>query len=169
MKAGWAIVGGVLVIGGIGAYYYYTQQIKALKELGFKIVGYKVLGNATLDQAQIQLTIRLMNKSAFEVKVEDFFVDVYLDDKKISNLQPVDPFIIPSKDYNGNASYSDANIIVTFSPRVVGLNALSLLINYLNKKDMAVRIVGSAKLKSAFVQLTVPVEYDTTIQEMLSP
>lgn len=168
MKYGWMIAGGVLLVGGASGYYYYTEQIKALKELDFGIVGYKLI-SATLDEAKIQLTIRLINKSAFEVKVLDFFVDVYLDDKKLSNLQPVAPFLVPSKDFSGKASYSDANIIVTFSPKLIGLNALTLATNYLSKKDMHIRVVGSAKLKSSFVTLTVPVEYNTTLNEILSP
>lgn len=169
MKISWWIAGGVVLIGGSAAgYYYYTGQIKALKELDFKIVGYKII-SVTLDQAVVQLTIRLINKSAFEVKVEDFSVDVYLDNKKVSNIEPVEPFIIPSKDYNGNASYSDANINVKFSPKLIGLDALSIATNYLSKKDMNIRIVGSARLKSSLVTLTVPIEYDTTLQEILSP
>ena len=169
MKYGWAIAGGVILIGGAGAYYYYTGQIKAIKELEFQIVGYKVVGIATLDEAKIQLTIRLINKSAFEVKVLDFFVDVYLDDKKISNLEPVEPFLVPSKDFSGKPNYSDANIIIKFSPKLLGLNALGFITNYLTKKDMNIRVVGSAKLKSSFVTLTVPVEYNTTLTEILSP
>lgn len=168
MKYGWMITGGVLLIGGVAGYYYYTGQIKALKGLEFKIVGYKII-TATLDKASIELTIRLFNKSAFEVKVLDFFVDVYLDDKKISTLQPVDQFLVPSKDLNGNPSYSDAKIIVTFSPKLIGLDALGFITNYLNKKDMNIRVIGSAKLKSSFVTLTVPIEYDTTLKEILSP
>lgn len=170
MKAGWLIAGGVILIGGgVAGYYYYTGQIKALKELDFKIVGYKLI-TATIDKSEIQLTIRLINKSAFEVKVEDFFVDVYLDNKKISTLIPVEPFLVPSKDFKtGQSSYSDAKIIVTFSPRLVGLDALGFITNYLNKKDMDIRVVGSAKLKSSFVNLTVPIEYDTTLKEIISP
>mgnify|MGYP001573830500 FL=1 len=168
MKKGWLILGGAIVVGGAYAYYYYNEQIGALKNLDFKVIGYKII-TANLDKASIQLTIRLTNRSVFEVKVEDFFVDVYLDEKKISDLQPVAPFLIPSKDLNGKPSYSDANIIVEFSPRQLGLDAIGFISGYLNKKDMNIRVVGSAKLKSAFVTLPVPVEYNTTLKEILSP
>ena len=167
MKTGWIILGGIVIVGGAGAYYYYKQQIKALQRLDFKIIGYKII-SISENSATIQLTVRVTNPSVFEVQVQDFYVDVYLNNEKISNLVPVNPFIVPSKNISGQPSYNDANIIVNFSPRQVFLDALGLATDFLNKKDLPIRVVGSARLKSSFITLTVPVEYDTTVKELLS-
>lgn len=175
MKAGLVIAGGSLVVIGAAGYYYYNRQITALENTQYKVIGIKV-DQMTGNQAVVELTLRLTSQSTIEAEIVDFYFEVFLGQSKVATLTPKKSFTLPAM------GYTDIQLNVQFSPRLLALDAVTLLTAYLNKKDLGIRVVGNVKIKSAvfalpggtrkvipiYVTATVPIEYDSSIQQQLS-
>lgn len=161
MSRGTAILLFVIGIGGIGVYYYYQRQVAALSNLTYKLVGFSI-GDLSQPIVQANLIFRIYSSSTIDAQVNGLNLDVYINGAKLGNIQNTTSFIIPA------AGYSDVPLTVTFSPAVLASDAVSVLTTYLTSSDMLIALNGYVSVKSAFLNVSVPVNYSTTLKEVLS-
>jgi LEA14-like dessication related protein len=161
MKRSTAILLFVVGIGAIGVYYYYNQQVAALRNLTYKLIGFSI-GDLSQPIVQANLIFRIYSSSTIDAQVNGLNLDVYINGARLGNIQNTTSFIIPA---NG---YSDVPLTVTFSPAVLASDAVSVLTTYLTSSDMLIALNGYVSVKSAFLNVSVPVNYSTTLKEVLS-
>lgn len=161
MKRGTAILLIAVGIGVVGAYYYYQRQVAALHNLTYKLVGFS-LGDMSQPIVTATLIFRIYSSSTIDAQVNALFLDVYINGAKIGTIQNASSFIIPA------AGYSDVPLTVSFSPAVLESDAIGVLATYLTSQDMIIALNGYVSVKSAFLNVSVPVNYTTTLKEVLS-
>lgn len=154
------IVGGVIVAAGAVGYYY-TRQISLLKSLKYKLISFN-LGDITGTTGTATMIFRIFSDSTISAQVQELYIDVFINGKKLGTIEDNVPFIIPAK------GYSDVNLAVTFSPQLILADALNLLTDYLGSQDFAINLNGYVKVKTAFISVSVPFTYDTTLKQIMS-
>jgi len=163
MSKGLKIALGVTGVGLIGyAFYrYITMQTQLLKNFTYKIVGAS-LSNLSLKNVSANITIRLNNISNVEIAIEQLYLDVYVNQVKVGYFQDAGSFVIPA---NG---YTDIPTSVEFDPTQVISGALQSNIFSGGFKNILVGVHGYAQAKSSFLKVTLPVDFESTIGEILS-
>lgn len=150
----------VLVVGG-GIYYFYKRQIELLKELTYKPMGLQLV-KLDMDESIINLKLRITSTSTIEAMVDELNLDFYLNGIKLANIVENRTIVIPAR------GYSDVDLKIAFSPQAIKENVVSLGSYFIQKKDALIRLNGYAKVKSAFMSLRLPFEYETTLKELMT-
>lgn len=147
------IIAAILVTGGIGyaAYRYVKKQQALAMDYGINLIAVRFL-KMTKDEWIIRLTVRFKNKSSIEAILQTFYSDIFIRDKKVSDISIVTPKPIPAK---GSA---DIDFEISVLPKKIFGDAVGILMGLIIKKDLPYRMKGNAEIKSAFV--TIPVEFD---------
>ena len=154
------------IFGGVGViayalYRYYTKQIGFLKNITYQVVGLKVK-SITANQVSLDITTRIYNASNVEATVKEMFLDFFINDVRVGNVNEVkDILILPSQT-------SDITFNFSFNPRLIGKNILDILSLTLAAKDMKFDIKGYVRVKSAFIQTTLPFEYTNNLKAILN-
>lgn len=167
---------GVTAVAGVGAYFYYQRQIDLLKNhLRYKLISFSIekpedLG---LDESAINFVLRIFSDSKIEAKVNSLYLEIFVDGRKLGIIENYkfvgsdgierDYFIIPAK------GFSDVPLRLTFSPKLLVGNVMHVVINYISRKDMVINLTGNLHVQSAFISLSVPFAYDTTLKEITTP
>jgi LEA14-like dessication related protein len=156
---GTAIFCGVGVF-GYSLYYYFKTQADLIKNFDYKIMDF---GITSFNMQLVKGTLKVLftSYSDIEIVIKSFFVDFYFDGVKVGYIDSTNEFIVPA---NGSA-------IIPFNyslnPQVVFTNITDLIAYSTKQKDGLVNISGYAKVKSGFLTLTIPVDYETTISELM--
>ena len=156
---------GTAIIGGVGLiaysiYRYFTIQAELLKNFEYKILGIKL---TKFSFSAINGTLKLLFTSTadLEIEVKEFILDFYLDGERIGYLQESSQFIIPAR------GTTPIDLDFTINPQLIIGNALDLITFTAQKKDATFKVSGFAKVKSGFINVTLPIEYETSVREML--
>ena len=159
-KVGWVIVGGVAAF-GIALYAYVRKQAMLLENYTYKIVDLKI---ETFDLQKIKgkISVFFGSQADIEVLVEEFYLDFYFNNEKVGYLQDDTKFVIPAK------GSTVIPLGFTLNPQIIFSNATDIFAYTFSKKDAAISIRGFAKLRSGFISATLPIEYDSTIREILA-
>lgn len=166
-KLGW-IIGSVAVVGtGIGAYIFYKRQVAELENIGVDFTGIQ-MESFTMDQAKFLLKLRFSSNARIEAKVKNFDLAVYLATYQVATINnpPATSVIIPVKTAT-SPGISETTVEVNFSPKQVFNDFPALAKTYAAVGNLPMVIKGKAKVQSAFVTLPIPVEYDTTFNDMV--
>jgi len=145
---------------GTGLYLYFKKQSDLLSKFSYKIVGLKIK-RITLAELSFDVILLFTNKSAIEAKVNRIYVDLFLEGKNVGYVTQSASFIIPA---NGS---SNIPLSVSINPQSVLLNITDILLGTASKKDMNFSMKGFANIKSGFVSMTMPIEYQTSLKEYL--
>ena len=145
---------------GYALYKYFKVQALKLSDYDYKVIGIKIR-SITKEQIVFDVTLRFINKSEIEAKIEKVYIDMYVEDTNVGFVTETKEFVIPA---NG-----ESDVMLTFyvSPQAVFKNAVSILLGAAQKKDANVRIKGYAKIKSGLIGTTIPLEYSTTVKTYL--
>lgn len=162
MKLGTGIILGVVAAAGVGVGYYYLRQITLLKTLKYEMIGFNP-GDITADMTTAVITIRITSNSTINAQVNDLYIDVTINGTRLGTIEDKSPFVIPAK------GYSDVNLSIAFSPKIIFANAVSLLTDYTGTQDFAINLNGYVNIKSAFISVSVPFVYATSLKQYLSP
>jgi hypothetical protein len=163
---------GLLGVSGV-VVYYYERQAQLLKELTFQLISFNVIG-ASDDLVKTQFTMRIFSKSTLDANVNNLALDVYINGIKLATATS-DPFVIPAivksttpgvPDLPG---YSDVAMKVDFSPKLLVGNLAGLLVGITSMQDFTIHIIGYVEIQEAFLRISVPVDYPTTLQQILKP
>jgi LEA14-like dessication related protein len=155
----------VLIFSGLGIigyslYRYYKKQIKFLTDITYSVVGVKIV-NVGKDNVSLDITNRIYNASNVEATVTEMYLDFYLNNVLIGNVNEVkDILILPLKT-------TDVTYRFTFNPQLVVKNLVSVVTFAISAKDMIFEARGYAKIKSGFVQTTIPFEYKNNLKSFL--
>jgi LEA14-like dessication related protein len=155
----------ILVLSGLGIigyslYRYYTKQIDFLKDITYQVVGLKIV-NIAKDNISLDITNRIYNASNVEAIVTEMYLDFYLNNVLIGNVNEAkDLLILPLKT-------TDITYRFTFNPQLVIKNLVSVVTFAIAAKDMTFEARGYAKVKSGFVETTIPFEYKNNLKSFL--
>ena len=155
----------LLAISGIGIisyaiYRYYQAQSAFLKDITYQVIGMKFV-SITPDAISIDITSRVFNSSNVEVTVTEMYLDFSLNGTTVGNVTDAkEILILPQKS-------TDATIRLTFSPKLIAANIVSLVTLTIAAKDMAYKAKGYVRMKSSFIRATLPFEYDGTVKQLL--
>jgi LEA14-like dessication related protein len=155
----------ILVLSGLGIigytlYRYYTKQINFLRDITYQVVGVKIV-NIAKDNVSLDITNRIYNASNVEATVTEMYLDFYLNNVLIGNVNEAkDLLILPLKT-------TDITYRFTFNPQLVIKNLVSVVTFAVSAKDMTFEARGYAKIKSGFVQTTIPFEYKNNLKSFI--
>jgi LEA14-like dessication related protein len=156
---------GTAIIGGIGLmaysiYRYFTTQAELLKNFEYKILGVKL---TRFSFSAINGTLKLLFTSTadLEIEVKEFILDFYLNGERVGYLQESSQFIIPAR------GTTPIDLDFTINPQLIIGNALDLITFTAQQRDATFKVSGFAKVKSGFINVTLPIEYETSVREML--
>lgn len=167
------IAGSLAAGGGIG-YWYYNKQLQILKE-SFKIKPIKIqLGRFSGDSAELLLALRIESQSNLDAEILDYSASIVIQGENIANIsldknQFADASfaktnILPAK------GYSDIHLIVSFDPQKIVGQGWSIIKGFANSRDLLIELRNSkGTIKTGFIKMSVPIDYQTTLMEILSP
>ncbi len=148
------IAGGLLY----AAWRFYKKQAKLLEEYTIKPIGAKFL-KLSLDVATIEFTVRITNKSAIEATVIQMYSDVYLNGQLVGFINNSGKALIP-----GNGT-SDIKMILTITPKEILKNIVASIGSSVQSRDILYRMKGYAKIKSSFLTVSVPFDYNGSLKK----
>lgn len=154
------LIGGAGLI-GYALFKYFTIQKQLLTNFKYKIIGVN-FSDFSLDTVTANITIAFTNYANFEVKVKNFYVDLFVNQSKIGYFVNNGEFSILANET------TNIPVTVTFSPKLILSNIASITGITLNLNDIMIGVHGYAQVSSSFINVTVPVDYDSTIKQMIS-
>lgn len=154
---------GITGVGIIAAslFRYYSIQKNLLSQFTYNVISVK-FSNVTLEDISADLTIRLNNIADFELTVSQFYVDVYINGVRVGYAQDNGSFLLAAK------GFADIPVSVKFNPQIIFQNILDLALFSSKTQDMAVSLRGYAQISSGVIKATVPVDYDSTVKQIMS-
>lgn len=154
-----AVLGGVSLF-AYSIYRYIKIQTQLLKDFSYKIIDFGV-EQTTPQKVKGTLKVLFTSNSDIEITVQDFIVDFFVDGKKIGYIEDKGAFLVPAR------SSSEIGFAYTLNPQLVITNITDLISGVLQKNDVSFEIKGFATLKSGFIKVPLPIEYQTTLKEFL--
>lgn len=157
---------GILAATGIGLigyaiYRYYKKQAEFIQQYEYKVVGIKVV-TLQKEMVSLDITTKIFNNSNVEAVVKEIYLDIFLNGVKVGNVDEVKDTIVRAK---GTSFFS---FRFSFNPKVVLGNLLSIATLSLALKDLVIQLKGFVKVKSGFLQVNVPFEYQNNIKSLLN-
>lgn len=153
------------IIGGVGVlaysiYHYIKKQTDLIQKFSYKIIGINI---KDFDLSLIKGTISILftSQADIEVEVKAFFLTLFFNGKEVGYIEEASSFIIPAKATN------TIDLDFTLNPQLIIGNAVDLIEYSTRMKDADIYIKGIAKLKSGFINVALPIEYSTTLSELL--
>lgn len=153
------IVGGLGVI-GYALYRYYMKQLNFLKDITYQVTGLNIR-SITASLVSMDISARIYNASNVEATVTQMYLDVFINDIRVGNVNEVkDILILPQQT-------TDITFNFQFNPRLIGKNILDVITTSLTSKDVRIKFNGYVKVKSAFIAATIPFEYENNLKSYL--
>jgi LEA14-like dessication related protein len=155
------LVASGLVVIGIAIYRYYKKQIQFISNVDVQVVGVKIV---TISETNISLDItnKLFNSSNVEATITEMYLDFLINGIKVGNVNEVkDILIMPAQTTNLTYRFS-------FNPKIVLGNIVNLVTLSVGTKDIKFDAVGYIKVKSSFLNTTVPFEYHNNLKKLLN-
>jgi LEA14-like dessication related protein len=155
----------ILIFSGLGVigyalYRYYTKQIDFLKDITYQVVGFKI-AKVSANSVSVDITNRIYNASNVEATVQELYLDFLLNNVRIGQVNEVKDIVIKPQ------QTTDVTYRFTFDPKLVIKNIVDLITFSVAAKDMTFVAKGYAKVKSSFLQTTIPFEYKNTLKNFL--
>jgi LEA14-like dessication related protein len=159
MKKGLLILGGIGLL-GFGLWRYFKKQAEILKDFTWKISGFAIR-SFTLNELSIDVTFLFSSSADIEATINRMYLDLYLDGKNVGFVSETKSFIIPA--------HGSTNIPLHLSvnPQSIFKNIIDVTLGVYKSKDLRFRLKGFVNLKSGILSTTIPVDYETSIQEYL--
>lgn len=155
------LYGAGLGVLGFALYRYFALQQDLLKKFSYRIVGFN-FAKVTIEEITVSLRIKFISNADLEAKIENVFLDVYVEGNAVGYISNDVPFVVPAH----GSSYID--LTFSFSPRLILRNVVNVALAGIGNKNMRFSFDGYAKVKSGWLRTTLPVKYTTTLQEYLA-
>ena len=155
-----AILGGVAMF-GYAIYRYVKVQADLLKNFSYQIMDF---GIQQLDAQIIKGTLSVLFKSDadIEIVVKSFIVNFYLNGVPIGYIEDTKEFIVPAN------NQTIIPFSYTLDPQILMSNIIGIIDQSIQTRDETFEVSGFAKIKSGFITLSLPVEYKTTLKEIIA-
>lgn len=159
-----SLVKPLLIVGGVGliayaGYSYYTIQTNLLENSNYQITDITVEA-VTLSTLQLNISVEFDNNSSINVTIQQLYLDIYLNGTNVGNVQQViQSSILPKSSTTipliANVSFSKS--FDTAKDTISGLLGLG------GSKDVDIKAVGTASIKSGLVSTSVPLSFEKQI------
>ena len=159
MKKALLILGSVGLL-GFGLYRYFKNQADILKKFTWKISGFKII-RFNANELAIDLTFLFSSSADIEATINKLYLDLYLDGKNVGFITESKKFIIPAK------GSTNIPLHISVSPQTIIKNLIDLTLGAYKNKDLRFKLSGYVNVKSGILSTTIPVEYETSIQQYL--
>jgi len=159
MKKALLILGSVGLL-GFGLWRYFKKQAEILKDFTWKIAGFKII-RFNINELAVDVTFLFSSSADVEATINKLYLDLYLDGKNVGFLNEVRKFIIPA---NGSTNIP---IHLSVNPQSIFKNIIDLTLGAYKNKDLKFKLSGYVNIKSGILSTTIPVEYETSIQQYL--
>jgi len=153
-------VGGVGLI-GYAIWSYVNKQKQLAEQFTYNIVSVN-FGNISLDNVTANIVVRFTNIADIEALVNSFYVDIYVNNVKVGYAQDNGAFTLAAH------SSTDVPVSVDFNPQTIFSNLTSLITASQSLNDVTIGAHGWAQVTSGIVQVTIPIDYDSTVKEIMS-
>ncbi len=160
MKKALIILAIVAVI-GFTAFTFYKKQFDKLIDMDYEFMAVQ-LESASLDNTVANVKIKLISDSTLEAVIKDLDLDIYIDGVYVGNITENKEILIPAK------GYSIVDFHIKADVTEVKTNALNLIGKIWINKDAILTLKGKAKIKFAFLNIPVPVDYTESVKYLLS-
>lgn len=144
---------GILVF-AVGRYFYIQKKLLDQNDIKFKTFKINSVNKNTID---LNVVVELINNSDIAATCEAFYLEVFLDTEKIGVIQREETFDYPAK------SSIAIDLSTTFQTGYIISNAVDIIMNLINRKEVKIRIEGFAKIKSGFVSATIPINNEKVV------
>lgn len=158
MKKVLLILGGLSVL-GYGLYRYFKYQTEKLLDFKWDISKIKIL-QSTYNRITLEVNFIFTSESNIEAEIKKIYLDAFVQGKRVGSITETKPFIIPA---NGS---SNVPLIISLDLSSVLSNMVELILQSIKEKDIQIKLVGNAEIKSGFVDTVVPIGYDSTIKKI---
>lgn len=146
---------------GFALYRYFMLQQQLLSKFTYRIVGFN-FAKVTLEEMTISLRIKFISDADLEAKIENVFLDVYVEGSPVGYISNDKAFVVPAH----GSSYID--LTFSFSPKLILRNVVNVALAGFGNKDIKFSVDGYAKVRSGWLRTTLPVKYSTTLKEKLA-
>lgn len=154
------IIGGVLILLGTGAYFYYKDQIDLLRESEVQPVEITA-DKIDLDDTRLQIKSKVTSDSALQAQITGIDVDIYINNIKVGKVEENGSFILPAK------GFTYVPIKFAFSPRQIFLDLKDILSLAAKTKNATIDVRGKINAKIGILPVPIPVYYSTTVKDLL--
>lgn len=153
---------GGLTILGVGVYRYYKRQAEVLEDFDYRITNIKI-ENLKWDNIKLLVSTLIHNKSDIGFTITGYDIEVFLDGKKIADVQNSN--LAEQLKPNSN---SPINFYVMFSPQDIIGSGLQIGSILKNLKTTQLQMKGKVSLKKGlFGYSNYPVDILYTLDEFL--
>ena len=111
--------------------------------------------------AVLDITQKIFNASNVEATASEVYLDVYLNNIKVGNINEVKDILIqPQKS-------TDVTYRFSFNPSIILTNVVNLITLSLAIKDLNIKVEGYVKVHSGFIYTTLPFSYNNNLKSIL--
>lgn len=155
-----AILGGVAMF-GYAIYHYVKVQADLLKNFSYQIMDF---GIQQLDAQIIKGNLSVLFKSDadIEIVVKSFIVNFYLNGVPVGYIEDTKEFIVPAH------NQTIIPFAYTLDPQILMAHLVGMIDQSIQTGDEVFEVSGFAKIKSGFITLSLPVDYKTTLGEIMA-
>jgi LEA14-like dessication related protein len=159
-----AILSGITML-TIGLIAYYKQQVEKALEYCYKIISGSV-NEITRKKINVTLYIKLMNNSNFSVIINNYEIDIYINNKYVVKVKSDKKQLLKA---NG---VSTLEVPIIFVPsKIFSQTEILTLIGYgISKQDkFIIQLKGKFTASMQFITVKMPIDTKFTLAELLAP
>ena len=154
-----AILGGVAMF-GYAIYHYVKVQADLLKNFTYQIMDF---GIQQIDEQIIKGNLSVLFKSDadIEIVVKSFIVNFYLNGVPVGYIEDTKEFVVPAH------NQTIIPFSYTLDPQILFSHLIGIIDQSIQSGDEFFEVDGFAKIKSGFITVSLPVNYKTTLKEIM--
>jgi len=142
----------IALFGSIGAaYLYFKRQLELALNYEYDVDSFKIL-KLNQEEMDVQLTLKITNKSDFEVEINAYDIEILYNNVKILRILSQEKFIIKGK---STFEIKTINNIIFKEVKEV---MMPFILNVIQKKPLNVTLKGFLKCK--FLNLPYSLNFD---------
>ena len=155
-----SIIGGITLF-GYAIYRYVRVQADLLKNFTYQIMDF---GIQQIDTQIVKGTLSVLFKSDadIEIVVKTFIVNFYLNGVPVGYIEDTKEFIVPAN------NQTIIPFSYTLDPQVLMSHLAGIISQSIQTGDEIFEVRGFANVKSGFITVSLPIEYKTTLAEIMA-
>jgi LEA14-like dessication related protein len=135
------------------------KQINLIKQFEWNLLDID-FGKIENNNISGKIKFRFYNKSDIEITIEEFYLDLYINNEYVGWLRDDGKFVIPAKGYN------DLDFDFTLLPQFVLKNLMDIFYIATKQKDAILGLKGIAKAKSGFMTYVIDLNCDCSTKNV---
>lgn len=141
---------------------YAGLGIRKLMSVGYKIIKFQIK-RFNLDSISIDLTLKICNPSVLAVDITGYNIDVYLNNKPVSNIKSSTPATLIA---NGNSLITIPLTVLYKTFGVVQSKEIINAFSTMQYSKIFINLQGTLDATILKIPAHVPIKYQITLQEI---